>query len=92
MEVMVGRGGPGLLSYLIPILPTAIVTGVIGAGLGIESDVGIAALVVSGLGGAGLIERTIFSVGTRKWFETMIRLMDALSDTVGGETDNIRDG
>jgi hypothetical protein len=82
LEVGVDRGGSGLLSYFFPFVPTAIITGVLGASLGVDTLPGVLALVVGGLGAAGGIGRAIFARGTRKWNDTIPRLMDALSATV----------
>jgi len=82
LEIAVDRSGSGILSYFIPSLFTIVLTGALGAGLAPESVPGVLALVFSGVGVAGGIGRAIFARGTRKWKETLPRLMDALTDTV----------
>ena len=82
VEVTVDRGGSGFLSYFFPFLPIAIATGAVGAGLGVDSVLGVLASITTGLATAGLLGRTIFAAGTRKWNEKVPRLMGALTDTV----------
>ena len=78
-EVTVDRGGAGVLSYLAPLLPTAIATGVVGANLGLSSFPEVAAVVLAGIGTVWLLGRTIFASGTRKWDAILPRLLDTMA-------------
>lgn len=79
LEVTVDRGGAGILSYLLPTLPTVLATGAIAGGLGLTSPPEVAAVVLAGVSTVWLVGRALFASGTRKWDAILPRLMDGMA-------------
>jgi hypothetical protein len=81
LEVVADRGGTAFLSYFGSLFVGLIAASAVGGGLGLESVAGVAGAFLSGIGITLATGRTIFKAGSRKWSETVPRLLDALAGT-----------
>ena len=80
---MVGnRDGAGALTFVFPMMASAILIGAVGAALEPTSAVGIVSLVTGLLGSGFLTARTIWSRSTKKFRTRMTKLMEVVSRTV----------
>ncbi|MFC1661844.1 hypothetical protein ACFL3S_10420 [Gemmatimonadota bacterium] len=101
LEVSVDRGGTAFLTYFGPSMGFLLVSAALVGGLGVDSLQGALAVVLPCLGAAFATGRTLFSRGTRKWNDTVPKLMDALEATAkkvagekpaGGEPSSLGEG
>lgn len=82
VQIVGDRNAAGALSFVFPMMASAILVGALGASFEPTSAAGIISLVTGTLGAGFLTARTIFVTGSRKFRKKLTHLMDAVSMSV----------
>jgi len=82
IQVVGDRGPAGGITFIFPMMGSAILVGALGAIFEPTSATGIVSLVAGLLGGGFLTARTLWVSGTKKFQRRLTRLMDALTTAV----------
>ena len=82
IQIVGDRGGAGAVTFIFPMIGSAILMGALGGALEPETATGIIGLVGGVLGSGFLLARTLFVTQGRKFHRRLTRLMDALSGAV----------
>jgi hypothetical protein len=82
IQIVGDRSGAGALSFIFPMMASAILVGALGGTFEPTSAAGIISLVTGTLGAGFLTARTLLASGSRKFRKRLTHLMDVVSMSV----------
>jgi len=82
IQIVGDRGAAGAITFIFPMIGSAILMGALGGALQPESAAGIVGLIAGTLGGGFLFARTLYVTQGRKFRRRLARLMEGLSGAV----------
>jgi hypothetical protein len=88
VQIVGDRSGAGALSFIFPMMASAILVGALGGTFEPTSAAGIISLVTGTLGAGYLTARTLLASGSRKFRKRLTHLMDVVSSSVEKATEN----
>ena len=82
VQIVGNRGPAGGITFIFPMMGSAVLVGILGASFEPTSALGIISLVTGTLGAGFLTARTIWSTSSRKFRKRLTRMMDTVSRAV----------
>ena len=82
IQIVGDRSAAGAMTFVFPMMGSAILIGALGAAFEPQSVMGIVSLVSGLLGGGFLVSRTLWARGSRRFRRKLARLMEALVHSV----------